>query len=82
MSKNVKCSSSVGSTGSESTEEMDARSTETKGTKVNWRIDEKYYTESCSSRVFQKGLENYSAGWLAQGHEVCEPVMLLLELTI
>lgn len=62
MAKNVK-PSSVTNNGSK----------RVKGT--SWRVDEKYFMESSSSRVFQTGVENYSAGWLAQGHEVCEPAM-------
>jgi hypothetical protein len=77
MAKNVKASSSVDSTSSTSTKEKNDTSKKPKAAKCNWRTDEKYFTESSSSRVFQKGLENYSAGWLAQGHEVCEPIILL-----
>ena len=72
MAKNVKGSSTVTprSSKSKSKEKKDGRKTKKKATTLNWRTDEKYFTESSSSRVFQKGLENYSAGWLAQGHEV------------
>jgi hypothetical protein len=44
--------------------------------KVNWRVDKKYFIDSCSSRIFQRGVENFSAGWLAQGHEVGDPFIL------
>lgn len=77
MAKNVKASSSSDTPSSQSMKKKDGSSKKAKGAQCNWRTDEKYFKESSSSRVFQKGLENYSAGWLAQGHAVCEPVIPL-----
>jgi glycine betaine/choline ABC-type transport system substrate-binding protein len=39
---------------------------------LNWRIDKQHFAEPTASRVFPPGVENYSAGWFAQGHMVWE----------
>jgi hypothetical protein len=75
MAKKVKRLGTVESQGSSSKKNTGIRSPKIKDTKPNWRVDEKYFTESSSSRVFQRGVENYSSGWFAQGHEVREPVI-------
>jgi hypothetical protein len=84
MAKNVKAPSSDKFTSSKSKKKKisnkGAKSAETKGAPKtkgsNWRVDEKSFVDCCTSRVFQKGLENYSSGWLAQGHQVGKPVIL------
>ena len=83
MAKNVKAPSADESTSSKPIKERrnkDAKAAKTKSDPkakgTFWRVNEKSFVDSCSSRIFQKGLENYSSGWLAQGHEVGKPVVL------
>jgi hypothetical protein len=70
MAKNVKPSSSATDIGSKP------------ANGPSWRVDRKSFVELSCSRVFQTGVENYSAGWLAQAHEVCEPAMQDLKCPI
>jgi hypothetical protein len=76
MATKVKSYGTVESQGSSSKKKTGIRSRKIKDAKPNWRVDEKYFAQSSSSRVFQRGVENYSSGWFAQGHEVRDPVML------
>jgi hypothetical protein len=36
----------------------------------SWRVDSRYFIDSMSSQILSAGVENYSAGWLAQAHTV------------
>ena len=71
MAKNVKIdeSSASGATPTNGIDDI----TDTKKCKgPSWRVDNKYFVDSNPSRTFQKGVENYSSGWFAQGHEVLQ----------
>ena len=82
MAKNVKKEQSCDSSASESESFTSQKDVKTKATDktqdakkakgINWRVDDKYFLESSASRMFQKGVENFSSGWFAQGHEVCK----------